>query len=128
MGVTRARARRGSEPDATVAGWNDDRDAGSLRVRRPDGTAPVRVAARRQPPSCTPARNPVDGELLTVFVPSVGGVASPAGSQYEEAYDCENAIEYILKEIRGAAGEDALTKIDEFEPIIEEINEGETVE
>ena len=70
----------------------------------------------------------VNGELLTAFVPSVGGGASPAGSQYEDVYDREKAIEYILEEIRGAAGEDALTKIDEFEPIIEEINEGETVE
>lgn len=67
----------------------------------------------------------VNGELKTAFVPA--GQAPP-GSNYNDAYSRENAINYIIEEVlKTATGQDTIEKIKEFEEVIEEIDVGEEV-
>jgi len=41
----------------------------------------------------------IDDVVLTSFVPSLGEGAAPAGSNYQDVYDRDNAINYIKDEV-----------------------------
>lgn len=70
----------------------------------------------------------VDGVLITSFVPSVGEDAAPAGSEYEQAYDRGEAIEYIAENVlKTATGQATMEKIEEFNRIIERYKPGEEI-
>lgn len=66
-----------------------------------------------------------DGKAVTSFVPAE---EAPAGSSYEDVYDREVAVEYIIEKVVDAEGEDTMEKVEEFEEVIEQIDEGETPE
>lgn len=61
----------------------------------------------------------VNGEVITSFVPA--GEAPP-GSSYQDAYDREYAINYNINEVLS----ENMEKIEEFDEVIEEIDEGKT--
>ena len=66
-----------------------------------------------------------DGKAVTSFVPAN---EAPANSDYDDVYDREDAIEYIIDRVLDTQGEEAMEKIEEFEEVIEQIDVGETPE
>ncbi|AGB15524.1 hypothetical protein Halru_0903 [Halovivax ruber XH-70] len=67
----------------------------------------------------------VDGRLITSFVPA--GEAHP-GAPYEDVYDRDKATTYIIREVlQKASGHSPMTKVDEFDQLITQIEEGESI-
>jgi len=64
----------------------------------------------------------VDDVVTTAYVPTLRDGPSPAGSDYEDVYDREHAINEIIDGLL----ESYMTKVEENIEIIEEIDEGES--
>lgn len=66
-----------------------------------------------------------DGKAVTSFVPAQ---EAPPNADYDDVYNREDAVEYIVDKVLDAGSEDPMEKIEEFEKVIEEIDVGETPE